>query len=81
MAARGQPLPLTKIDLSVLDLMQPLRHRESLETWPEISSFSSPDLIKQIALLRETCCLDGKPTSFGIISRILRMAKAIVTEH
>jgi hypothetical protein len=69
------------MDLSILDLMQPLQCRESLETSLEISSLSSPDLRKQIFILRETCRLDGKPTSFGIISGILRMAKETVAEH
>jgi hypothetical protein len=77
MAARRQPLPLTEMDLSTLDLMQELQYRESLE----ISNPSSPDLRKQIAILRETRRLDGKPRSFGIISRILRMAQATVAEH
>jgi hypothetical protein len=81
MAARCQPLPLTEMDISILHLMQPLQYRESLETSLEISSLLSPDLRKQIAILRKTCHLDGKPTSFGIISQILRMAKATVAEH
>jgi hypothetical protein len=77
MADRSQPLSLTEMVLSIRDLMQRLQYGESLE----ISSLSSPDLRKQITILRETCRLDGKPTSFGIIFRILRMAKTTVAEH
>jgi hypothetical protein len=73
-------MPLTKMDLSILDLMQPLQYRESPETSLEISSLSSPDLRKQISILRKTYCLDAKPTSFGIVSRIFHMARAIVAE-
>jgi hypothetical protein len=76
MAARRQPLPLAEMDLSILDLMQPVPYRELLE----ISTLSSLDLRKQIAVLCETCRLDGKPTSFGIISRIFCMAKETVVD-
>jgi hypothetical protein len=81
MGTRLQHLPLIEMDFSILDLMQPLQYRESLETSLEISSLSFPDLRKQIAILREKCRLDGNPTSFGIISRIRRMAKVTITEH
>jgi hypothetical protein len=58
-----------------------LQYRKSLEASLEISSPSSSDLRKQIAILREIWHLDGKPTSFGILSRLLRMAKATIAEH
>jgi hypothetical protein len=47
----------------------------------EISSLSSPDLRKQIAIVRETLYPDGWPASFGMIARLLMMAKATVAEY
>jgi hypothetical protein len=67
--------------LVILDDIEPSKYRESLEASLEISSLSSPDLRKQIAIIRETLHPDGGPTSFGMIARLLVMAKATVAEH
>jgi hypothetical protein len=69
------------MDLVILDGIHPLGYRETLETSLEISIISSPDLCKQITIIRETMYPDGRPTSFGILSRLLRMAKATIAEH
>jgi hypothetical protein len=67
--------------LAILDGIEPSEYRESLETSLEISSLSSPDLRKQIAIVRETLYPDGWPASFGMITRLLMMTKATVAEY
>jgi hypothetical protein len=56
-------------------------YREFLERSLGIASISSPDLRQSIAIIREMVHPDGKPTSFGMIARMLGMAKATVAEH
>jgi hypothetical protein len=65
----------------VLDGIEPSDHCESLETSLEIASISSPDLRKQITIVQETLCPDGKLTSFWMIMRVLGMARATVAEY
>jgi hypothetical protein len=66
MIARRPPIPLSGISLAALDGIEPSECRKSLERSLEIASISSPDLHKQIAVIRETLHLDDNPTSFGI---------------
>jgi hypothetical protein len=54
MFVRRPPLSLSGMALAILDGIEPSKYRESLETSLEISILSSPDLRKQIAIIRET---------------------------
>jgi hypothetical protein len=59
MFARQPALPLSGMAFVILDGIEPSEYRESLENSLEISSLSSPDLRKQIAIIRETLHSDG----------------------
>jgi hypothetical protein len=56
---------------AVLDGTELSEYRESLETFLEIATISSSTLRKQFAIVRETPYHGGKPTSFGMIVRLL----------
>jgi hypothetical protein len=60
---------------------EPWEYREYIEISLVIASISSPDLRKQTAIIRQTLHPDGKPTSSGMIARVLGMAKPTTTEH
>jgi hypothetical protein len=66
---------------AILDGIEPAEYRKSLEKSLEISSLSSPDLRKQIAIIRATVHSDGRPSSFGMIPRLFMTAKVTVAEH
>jgi hypothetical protein len=53
---------------------------ESLETSLVTAGISSPDLHRQVAIIRETLHSGGKPTTFGMIARVIGMAQATVAE-
>jgi hypothetical protein len=67
--------------LAVLYAIELSKYRESLEPSLETAILSSSDLRKQFTTIRETPYHDGKPTSFGMIVRVLGVIKAIITEH
>jgi hypothetical protein len=54
MIARRSALPLSGTALTILDRIEPSEYCESLETSIEIANILSPDLRKQIAIIRQT---------------------------
>jgi hypothetical protein len=67
--------------LAVLDGIVPSEYGEPHEPSLDIASLSSSDLPKQITIIRETRHPNGKPTSFGMIARVLEMTKVTVADH